>query len=241
MRAGRESQIPILPLGPSGYLSACLLSLIAAMLAPGWRVVPVCILVLIMAAAFCRAGLDPLRRMWLWVLVSLLILPSALLGEGSGWTILGLGLSLEGLAAGLQMALRAVTVLIAVSGLAASVSVGELASLLERVGFKGLALQWELPSTCFRRCKRWRRSRFTPCAYAAVCVGTARDAAALARDHRCQHPSTRGRHCQRGRSTRLFSRTHTSAVRLGMAPWRCPTRRRTLCSDRCYAARVTVP
>ncbi len=138
MRAGRESQIPILPLGPSGYLSACLLSLIAAMLAPGWRVVPVCVLVLIMAAAFCRAGLDPLRRMWLWVLVSLLILPSALLGEGSGWTILGLGLSSEGLAAGLQMALRAVTVLIAVSGLAASVSVGELASLLERVGFKGL-------------------------------------------------------------------------------------------------------
>jgi energy-coupling factor transporter transmembrane protein EcfT len=117
-------------LGTLGYLSCLFASLALAMLAPGWRIAVVCGLVLALALVFFRAGLTPLRQVWLWVMLAFLILSAALLGDASNWV--------EGFALGIQMALRAVAIIVAVSGFAASVSIGELAGLLERAGLKGL-------------------------------------------------------------------------------------------------------
>jgi energy-coupling factor transporter transmembrane protein EcfT len=117
---------------------ACLaFSLAVAVLAQGWRVGITCGLSLALAAIFYPAGLKFLRSSQVWLFVGFLLVPAVLFGPGD-WTIWGVTLSQQGLVAGIQMALRATTILVAVAGFAASVSVSELAGLLERVGLKGL-------------------------------------------------------------------------------------------------------
>ncbi len=108
------------------------------MLCRGWTVALACALALALAGAFYRAGLRPLAGGRLWLLVGLLVIPAGLCGGPPAWWLWGLPLSQPGLAAGLQMALRAVAMVVAVTGCAASVPLGELAGLLERVGLKGL-------------------------------------------------------------------------------------------------------
>jgi energy-coupling factor transporter transmembrane protein EcfT len=110
-----------------GYLLCFVFSVLMAMLTPGWRVGLACLAATALALVFYRAGLEPLRRVWLWVLLALLVGSSAWLGDDG-----------EGLAAGIQMAFRTVTIVIAATGFAASVSIGELTELLEQAGVKGL-------------------------------------------------------------------------------------------------------
>lgn len=126
-----------LRLGTLGHLSCLVFSLAVAILAQGWRAGIACSLALALAVVFYPAGLKPLRSRWLWLFLGFLLVPATLLGP-SDWAVWGVTLSQQGLAAGAQMALRAVTILVAVAGFAASVSVSELAGLLERCGLKGL-------------------------------------------------------------------------------------------------------
>jgi len=127
-----------LRLGTWGHLSCLVFSLAVAILAQGWRVGIACALAVALAVAFYRGGLSPLRRRRLWLLLGFLLVPSALfLGPGD-WTVWGVTLSRQGLAAGAQMVLRSIAILVAVAGFAASVSVSELAGLLERAGLQGL-------------------------------------------------------------------------------------------------------
>ena len=127
-----------LQLGTIGYQSCLIFSLTLAMFVSGWRTMMVCVLSLMLACLFYRAGLGPLRCVWLWVLIAFLVVPSALLGDNPDWTVLGTLWSWLGLAMGIQMAARAVAIVVAVSGFAASVSISELAGLLECIGLKGL-------------------------------------------------------------------------------------------------------
>jgi energy-coupling factor transporter transmembrane protein EcfT len=127
-----------LRLGTWGHLSCLVFSLAVAILAQGWRAGLACVLAVALAVAFYRGGLQPLRRRRLWLLLGFLLVPSALfLGPGD-WTVWRVTLSSQGLAAGAQMVLRSIAILVAVAGFAASVSVSELAGLLEQAGLKGL-------------------------------------------------------------------------------------------------------
>jgi len=127
-----------LRLGTPGYLICLLFSLVVATLAQGWRSAVACGLGLVLAAVFYPAGLRPLASRRMWLFLALLMVPSALfLGPGD-WVVGPLTLSREGLAAGLQMALRATIILVTVTGFAATVPVGDLAGLMERAGLKGL-------------------------------------------------------------------------------------------------------
>jgi len=127
-----------LRLGTWGHLSCLVFSLAVAILAQGWRAGIACGLAVALAVAFYRQGLQPLRRRRLWLLLGLLLVPSALfLGPGD-WTVWGVTLSSQGLAAGAQMVLRSIAIVVAVAGFAASISVSELAGLLERAGLPGL-------------------------------------------------------------------------------------------------------
>ncbi len=125
-------------LGTLGYLSCLAFSLAVAMLAQGWAVAVAAAAALLLALAAYPAGFRPLASGRLWLLVALLVAPAALLGGPPTWPVWGVALSRPGLASGLQMALRAVAIVVAVAGFAASVAVSELAGLLEQVGLKGL-------------------------------------------------------------------------------------------------------
>jgi energy-coupling factor transporter transmembrane protein EcfT len=124
-------------LGTLGHLGCLVFSLAVAVLAQGWRVGIACGLTLILAAVFYPSGLKSLLSRRLGLFLGLLLLPAALFGPGD-WTLGRVTLSLQGLVAGTQMALRAITILVAVAGFAASVSISELSGLLERAGLKGL-------------------------------------------------------------------------------------------------------
>jgi energy-coupling factor transport system permease protein len=93
---------------------------------------------LALALAFYPAALRVLAKGRLWLLVAVLVVPASLLGGPPAWALGPLALSQPGLATGLQMGLRALAIVVGVAGFAASVSLSELAGLLERVGLKGL-------------------------------------------------------------------------------------------------------
>jgi energy-coupling factor transporter transmembrane protein EcfT len=124
-------------LGTLGHLGCLVFSLAVAVLAQGWRVAIACGLTLALATIFYPSGLRSLPGRRLGLFLALLLVPAALFGPGD-WTLGRVTLSLQGLVTGTQMALRAITILVAVTGFAASVSVSELSGLLERAGLKGL-------------------------------------------------------------------------------------------------------
>ncbi len=124
-------------LGTAGHLACLAFSLLAAALAPGWRVALVCAVTLCLGAAFYRAGLRPLLSGKVWLFLALLVAPAALLAGPADWNVAGLAISRQGLEAGVQMALRALAILVAVSGFSASVSVSALSGLMEWAGLKG--------------------------------------------------------------------------------------------------------
>ena len=110
----------------------------AAVLLPGWRSLLALALAVCLALLFYRAAFRALTHPGLWVFIAMLLV-SMTFWVGEPTTHVGsLPASLTGLAVGVQMSLRAITITLAVRGLAARVSPGESAGLLERVGVKGL-------------------------------------------------------------------------------------------------------
>jgi energy-coupling factor transporter transmembrane protein EcfT len=124
--------------GTLGYLAAFAWSLGMIIFSPGHRMVlsaAVCLLVALVLypAAFRRM----LRLRWLFLLGTLVLVNGLWSGEAD---IRGLSIpfSMIGFRAGLQMALRAVVILVAVDGFTSSVDISEVAGLLERLGLPGL-------------------------------------------------------------------------------------------------------
>ena len=124
--------------GSWGHLAFLVWAIILAMLAPGARVIIVLGFVVTFSTLFFQGGLKPVRRLEFWLLVaSALLLSPFLIGE-KDLSLFGLSLSRQGFWAGLWMALRALTVALAVGGFAYAVSVDEMARLFEVAGLKGL-------------------------------------------------------------------------------------------------------
>jgi energy-coupling factor transporter transmembrane protein EcfT len=124
--------------GAWGHLAFLVWAIALAMLAPGARVIIVLGLIVAFSALFFQGGLKPVRRLEFWVLVaSALLLSPFLIGE-KDTLLLGLSLSSQGFWAGLWMALRALSVALAVGGFAYAVSVDEMAWLFEMAGLRGL-------------------------------------------------------------------------------------------------------
>jgi len=125
-------------MGTLAYLSCFLASLLASMLTDGWRTGLALAFSVGLALAFYPPALRAVRGRAFWAF-SLVLLLSGLLWASEPDTGVGpLTLSWTGLNIGVQMVLRAASILIATRGLAISTSPGELAGLLERVGVKGL-------------------------------------------------------------------------------------------------------
>jgi len=125
-------------LGTPGQLGCFLAVLLAAVLLDGPRAPLALALAGLLAVLFHPAALRIAASATVWAFVALLLASGALwLGPADG----GLGplaVSGAGFQRGLWMAARALAILLAARGLAASTSPGELAGLLERAGLPGL-------------------------------------------------------------------------------------------------------
>jgi energy-coupling factor transporter transmembrane protein EcfT len=132
MRAG------MLPLGTAAH-SWCLVSFLAlAILTSGLRSAVALAVIVVFAAVAAPSGLSVIRSARVWLFVGLLLLPMALLAGERDMALHGVRFSSEGLETGAQMAVRALSIIVAAGAFATSVSVGELAGLLERAGIKGV-------------------------------------------------------------------------------------------------------
>jgi energy-coupling factor transporter transmembrane protein EcfT len=125
-------------LGTWGHLAFLVWAVVLGILAPGARVILVLGFVVVFSALFFRGGLRPVRRLEFWVLVASAVLLSPFLIGEKDLSLFGLSLSRQGFWAGLWMALRALSVALAVGGFAYAVSVDEIARLFEVAGWKGL-------------------------------------------------------------------------------------------------------
>jgi energy-coupling factor transporter transmembrane protein EcfT len=125
-------------IGTTGRLAIFIWSLALVLVSPADRLFPAAGLALL-ANAFLHPPAVKRLLSWRWLVFAvLLVLPSMLWGNEADLMILGLPVSSAGLAAGLQMVLRALTVILAVDGFSATVNIAEVAGLLERIGFPGL-------------------------------------------------------------------------------------------------------
>lgn len=125
-------------LSPLGYLGCLLGTIGLAAAAPGWWVAGVLITSLVIALWLYPGGLDQLRRRSFWLFAFFLLVGSALFAVGDETGPSWGPFSWAGAATGVQMALRAATILIAVGGFTAAISISEVIVLLERVGLSGL-------------------------------------------------------------------------------------------------------
>jgi energy-coupling factor transporter transmembrane protein EcfT len=129
------------PLGSLGRLTIFLWSL-GMVLFPALErgVIPALMALTVLGALYPFALRRLTRPRWMMILVSLFLV-NLLFGipeEGTDMAVLGLPVSSIAIFNGLQMVLRAIVILVAADGLAASVDITEVAGLLERGGLHGL-------------------------------------------------------------------------------------------------------
>lgn len=125
-------------LGTPGQLACFLGVLLAAVLLGGPRSLLALALAVALALAFHPGALRVVRSPAVWTFTALLLVSGALWLGTPDARVGPVAVSRAGLAAGLWMATRALAILLAARGLAASTSPGELAGLLERAGLPGL-------------------------------------------------------------------------------------------------------
>jgi len=125
-------------LGTSGHLAIFAWSLAMVMVVPAGRVLwaaGICLGVSVWLYPLSLSRL--LRPRWL-LLLGLLALPPVFLLGAVDRSVLGIGVSTEGLLAGMQIAVRFVVVMVAVDGFTSAVDIAAMAGLLERFGLQGL-------------------------------------------------------------------------------------------------------
>jgi len=113
-------------------------SLVVAVLCHGWLLAVAFGLSLAIAALAYPAGLRLLTLRRTWVLLAMIVVSSTLVGASPAWHMGPLGLSRQGAELGLFMVMRALTIIVALTGLVSSVPVDRLGGVLERVGFRGM-------------------------------------------------------------------------------------------------------
>ncbi len=121
-----------------GYLFFFTGAVLMAVLAAEAKVLLVLAGTLVFAGLFCRDALRLFHRwqLWLFILSAFLLAP-LVIGE-KDISLGGLGLSQEGLWAGLWMTARALSIALAMNVFASAVSVPQMAQLFERLRLKGL-------------------------------------------------------------------------------------------------------
>lgn len=125
-------------IGTWGHLAFLMWAIVLGVMVPEARIIFLLGFVVVFSGLFFPGGLRPIRRLEFWVLVASAVLLSPFLIGEKDLSLFGLSLSRQGFWAGLWMALRALSIALAVGGFAYAVSVDEIARLFEMAGLKGL-------------------------------------------------------------------------------------------------------
>ena len=114
-------------------------SVVLGVVSTGWKLGVVLAVTLALAAVVQPGGLRVLRRPALWFsLVPLLVLPLLLIEPRDLPLAAGLSVSSAGVTLGLSMLVRAIAITVAAAGFSTTVSIRELADVLEAAGLRGL-------------------------------------------------------------------------------------------------------
>jgi energy-coupling factor transporter transmembrane protein EcfT len=124
--------------GGDAAVCSFVFSLAVAVICRGWALVAALAVCLLLAALVYPAGLLVLTRARTWVLLAMIVASSTLVGPDPAWTLGPLGISSEGAVLGLNMIMRALIIIVAVTGLVSSVPVDRIGAVLERVGLRGM-------------------------------------------------------------------------------------------------------
>ena len=146
------------------------------------------------------AGLFVLTRARTWILLAMIVISSTLVGADPEWSLGPLGLSSQGAVLGLNMVMRALIIIIAVTGIVSSVPVDRIGAVLERVGLRGMGFA---VGVAFNLLPLVQRSLVTSWQAMRLRAGLRRPfgaAAPSARSRRQQLPALRRRGRARGRS-----------------------------------------
>ena len=137
-RSAQNEEFGVRIFGTWGHLAFLVWAIVVGIVAPEIKVVFVLGFVIVFSALFFPSGLRPIRRLEFWFLVASAVLLSPFLIGEKDLSLFGLSLSSQGFWAGLWMALRALSMALAVGGFVYAVSVDEVARLFEMAGLKGL-------------------------------------------------------------------------------------------------------
>jgi energy-coupling factor transporter transmembrane protein EcfT len=134
----RNKNKPLTAVGTVGRLAVLAWSFALVMTVPPGGLFLAAGLALLVNISLCPPAVKRLLH-WRWLfLTCLLIVPSMLWGGEADQAILGIPVSSTGFTSGLQMLVRAVVILLALSVFSAAVDITEVAGLLERIGLPGL-------------------------------------------------------------------------------------------------------
>jgi energy-coupling factor transporter transmembrane protein EcfT len=113
-------------------------SLIVAVVCRGWALAAALACCLALAGLVYPDGLGVLARRRTWVLLAMIAVSSTLVGPDPVWTVGPLGVSVHGALLGANMIMRALIIIVAVTGLVSSVPIDRIGAFLERLGLRGL-------------------------------------------------------------------------------------------------------
>jgi len=136
--AGRASRLRTLLSGGDACVCTFVFSLVVGVLCHGWALVVALSLCLLLAGLVYPAGLRVLTMRRTWILLAIIVLSSTLVGSDPVVTFGPLGISGSGALLGANMVMRALIIIVAVTGLVSTVPVDRIGAALERVGLHGL-------------------------------------------------------------------------------------------------------
>jgi len=113
-------------------------SIAVAIVCRGWALLAALSLCLVLAALVYPAGLRMLTRRRTWILLALIVVSATLVGPDPIRTLGPFGLSLQGAVVGFNMVMRALIIIVAVTGLVSTVPIDRIGGVLEHVGLHGL-------------------------------------------------------------------------------------------------------
>jgi energy-coupling factor transporter transmembrane protein EcfT len=121
-----------------GYLAFTLWGLGMALALKGWRLAALGVAELVFGLTWSPEGLSPLRRVRFWVFVGIAVALGPWLVRGSDTAPAAVGLSWAGVFMGLEMAGRALTLMLAFGLGLSSLSLSDLVAIFDRLHLRGL-------------------------------------------------------------------------------------------------------
>lgn len=113
-------------------------SIVVAIACRGWALLAALAFCLALAALVYPGGLHLLTRRRTWILLAVIVASSTLVGPDPVWALGPFGVSLQGAVNGADMVMRALVMIVAVTGLVSTVPIDRIGSVLEHAGLHGL-------------------------------------------------------------------------------------------------------